>query len=106
LVFVVDFSASDINTPNFPKWPSNDRLRADLARMATNVVLETKGYVRLPNYAELQEVSSYLANLTPTEIKTRSLPMCDFGIYRFYALKENLLPDLATNRQSHWPLAE
>jgi hypothetical protein len=102
LVFVVDFSASATNAPNSHKWPSDDQLRAQLARRATNVVIETKAFVRLPNYVELQEVSSYLASLTPSQINTRSLPLADFGLYRIYASKENLLLDLATNRQSIW----
>jgi hypothetical protein len=31
--------------------------------------METKGFVRLPNHSELQEVSSNLANLTSTQFK-------------------------------------
>jgi hypothetical protein len=36
--------------------------------MGTNI------FVRLPSYAELQETSSNLANLTGTELKTASFP--------------------------------
>jgi hypothetical protein len=106
LVFVVDFNASATNVSNSSMWPSDDRLRAHLAQRATNVVIETQGVVRLPNYAELQEVSSYLASLTPRQFKTRSLPLGDLGLYRFYATKENLLADLDTNRDSFWPMAK
>ena len=106
LVFIVDLNASGTNESDLSKWPSDDQFRTDLARMASNVVLETKGVVRLPSFAELQEVSSYLASATPRQIKNASFPFCDFGVYRNYATKKDLLLDLATNRQSYWPLAK
>ncbi len=106
LVFVVDFSDSGTNESNVSKWPADEMLRAALARMATNVVLETKGFVRLPSYAEVQEVSSFLANATLRQIKNDSFPYCDFGVYRNYVTKKELLLDLATNRQSYWPLGK
>ena len=82
LVFIVDLNASGTNGPD-SKWPLNDQLRAELACMATNVVFETKGVVRLPSYAELQEVSSNLASLTQNQFKTSSFPSGDLGLYRF-----------------------
>jgi hypothetical protein len=69
LVFVVDFGASDTNVSHSSRWPSDDYVRTYLASRATNVVMKTKGFVRLPNHSEFQEVSSNLANLTSTQFK-------------------------------------
>jgi len=65
--------------------------------------METKGFVRLPDYSELQEASSNLMSLTSWQLKRTSFPSGDFGIYRFYWKKEELLSGLATNRSSVWP---
>jgi hypothetical protein len=65
--------------------------------------METTAAVRLPNYAELQEVSSNVAILTPLELKKASFPNFDLGIYRVYWTKEELLAVLQTNRQKLWP---
>jgi hypothetical protein len=104
LVFVVDLDASATNKLGSPDWPADERLRSNLAQGATNVVLETKGLVRLPTYAELQEVSGYLSRISSSELKATSFPFFDAGIYRHYASKDYLLLDVATNRQSMWPL--
>jgi len=103
LVFVVDFGASDTNVSHSSRWPSDDYVRTYLTSRATNVVMETKGFVRLPNHSELQEVSSNLANLTSAQFKATSFPSGDLGIYRFYWTKEDLLSELALDRKSVWP---
>jgi hypothetical protein len=103
LVFVVDLSASGSNAPNSFKWPTDDYIRAYMASRASNVVIETKGFVRLPNYSELQEVSSNLVNLTSGQFKATSFPCGDLGIYRFYWTKGKLLSELAADRKSVWP---
>jgi hypothetical protein len=100
LDFIVDFRVSNTNELNSPKWPSDNELRANLARMATNVVFDTQGIIRLPTYAELQEVSSYLTNTTPSPIKAGYFQLITSGA------KTDLLLDLATNRQSIWPMAK
>ena len=103
LVFVVDFNEPAIKPPNSTDWPYaiNNFL---LSQRMTNVVMETKGLVRFPNCAELQEVSSYLRSLSSSQLKTCSFPTCDFGAYRIYVAKEFLLADIATNRTSDWPI--
>ena len=104
LVFVVDFWVADTNAPEFFQMASlTIMLEHDIAKRATNVVMDTKGFVRLPNYSELQEASSNLMSLTPWQFKTTLFPSGDFGIYRFYWTKEDLLSELATNRNSVWP---
>ena len=103
LVFVVDFSASGKTVSHSSKWPSDDYVRTYMASRATNVVMETKGFVRLPNYSELQEVSNNLVNLTSEQFKATSFPSGDLGIYRFYWTKEDLLSELAPDRKSVWP---
>jgi len=102
LVFVVDFDASDTNAA-WSQWPADDFARKEMASRATNVVMETKGLIRLPTYAELQEVSTYLTDATPRQIKNASFPYCDLGILWNYAEKSFLLADMATNRQASWP---
>jgi len=69
LDFVVDFSASGTNKINSYEWPPDYYARTYMASRMTNVVYDTKGIIRLPNYAELQEVSGYLNSTTPTQIK-------------------------------------
>jgi len=99
LDFVVDLNASNSNRADSANWPSDEYLRSNLARMATNVVFNTTGIVRLPNHEELQEVSDSLASANPKR---------ESGGYFFLILgnwdKEFLLRDLATNRQSFWPM--
>jgi hypothetical protein len=100
LVFVVDFNVQGTNSSTFAGWPSDPYLRTELIDGATNVVTNTKGLVRLPNYEELQEVSAYIAD---SQFKTHSLPVLDLGLYRFYPRADILLADLTTNRNSAWP---
>jgi hypothetical protein len=103
LVFVVDCGGSATNLPYLPQWPPDDYTRTYLAQRATNVVIETKGTVRLPSYAEVQEVSRSLVDLTPRRLNAASFPCWDLGVYRYYLPKEFLLRQLQTNRQSVWP---
>jgi hypothetical protein len=103
LDFVVDFRDSATNEPRSSGWPPNDNVmgnyvRTYMASRMTNVVLNTKGIVRLPTYAELHEVSGYLTGTNQAQIKA--------GYFNFFGSKESLLLDLATNRQSVWPLAK
>ena len=97
LDFVVDFSTPGTNAPNSSQWPPDDYTRTYMASRITNVVLNTKGIVRLPTYAELREVSNYLTGENPAAVKAGYFQSLDFGT------KEGLLLDLATNRQSVWP---
>jgi hypothetical protein len=102
LDFVVDFRDSATNELRSSGWPPNDKVMGDYVRTCmasriTNVVFNTKGFVRLPNYSELQELSSYLKSTTPTPTKAGYFDLLNFGE------KEGLLLDLATNRQSAWP---
>jgi hypothetical protein len=102
LDFVVDFRDSATNELRSSGWPPNDKVMGDylrtyMASRITNVVFNTKGFVRLPNYSELQEVYSYLKSTTPTPTKAGYFYLLNFGE------KEGLLLDLATNRQSAWP---
>ena len=103
LVFVVDLGTTITNTANSFGWPPDEYTRNHLARRATNIIIETKGQVRLPSFSEVQEVSSNLANLNPRQLKAASYPCADFGVYRFYCPKETLLNALDTNRHSVWP---
>ena len=103
LVFVVDLGATVTNTANSFGWPPDEYTRTHLARRATNIIIETKGQVRLPSYSEVQEASRSLANLTPRQLKAASYPCADFGVFRFYWPKEALLNALNTNRHSVWP---
>ena len=103
LDFVVDFRDSATNEPRSSGWPPNDNVMGNyvstyMASRMTNVVFNTKGIVRLPTYAELHEVSGYLTGTNQAQIKA--------GYFDFFGSKESLLLDLATNRQSVWPLAK
>jgi hypothetical protein len=105
LDFVVDFRDSATNEPRSFGWPPNDNVmgnyvRTYMASQITNVVFDTQGIIRLPTYAELQEVSSYLTNTTPSPIKAGYFQLITSGA------KTDLLLDLATNRQSVWPMAK
>jgi hypothetical protein len=97
--FVVDLSPSHTNTSKRAIWPSDDFNRAAFARWATNVVLETRGVVRLPDLLELQEVFNDLAKLNQAQLDIMSFPGNDLGFCRFYVPKETLLSNLRTNRQ-------
>jgi hypothetical protein len=97
LDFIVDFSGMPTSALNSSPWPTDDRLRADLARMATNIVYDTRGVVRLPNHTELQEITAYLTSTTPKPNNAGY-----FNFLNFWT-KESLLLDLASNRQSCWP---
>ncbi|HXC99913.1 MAG TPA: hypothetical protein VN048_11265 [Verrucomicrobiae bacterium] len=103
LVFIVDFTGTGTNVTNQPGWPPNDYTRNYLVERAPRIVMDTKGTVRLPSYAEVQEASRTLMKLTPGELKSASFPSCDFGLCRLYVPKEFLLRQLDTNRQSVWP---
>ena len=105
LDFVVDMRNSATNEPNSAGWPPNDNVMGNYVRTymtsrITNVVFNTRGVVRLPNYEELREVSSYLTSTTPAPINAGYFNFLTFGE------REHLLLDLATNRQSVWPLAK
>jgi hypothetical protein len=103
LVFVVDFSKSTANTTKAPEWPSDEYVRGVLFSGATNVVMNTTGLVRLPMYAELQEVSTNLTNLTPKQVEAVCFPAIDLGLSRHYWPQQKLLSALQTNRQACWP---
>jgi hypothetical protein len=104
LDFVVDLDTAHTNSPESAEWPLDRSLRIDLWRFATNVVLESKGVTRLASKEELDEVRDYLARTPAAKIKAASLPYCDLGFYRGFSGPDLLLLDLATNRQSAWPL--
>jgi hypothetical protein len=106
LVFVVDFSFPSTNTARSFGWPLDVYTQNYMAGRSTNVVMDTKGYVRLPNYAEVQEVSDYLIGLSQKQFKTMLFPSLDLGMYRFYWSKAVLLSVLAANRTGAWPSAE
>jgi hypothetical protein len=101
LVFVVDLSAG--NAADSSGWPPDECTRTYLAQRATNIMIETKGSVRLPSYREVQETSVSMASLTPGQLRAASFPCADFGVYRFYWSKESLLNAVYTNRHSVWP---
>jgi hypothetical protein len=103
LVFVIDFAPSAASTARLPEWPSDAYVRGVLMAGATNVVMKTKGLVRLPGRPELEEVSSTLTSLSVRQLRARSFPALDLGVYRGYWPKEALLAALHTNRQSCWP---
>jgi hypothetical protein len=104
LVFVVDFRSQPTNAVRSFGWPPDGYTRNYMAGRSTNVVMDTTGYVRLPSFDEVQEVSSYLMTLSPGQLNEVSFPMFDVGVYRSYLPREVLLSELATNRESVWPL--
>src|SRR5208337_4366780 len=103
LVFVLDFARSASSAAATPEWPSDAYVRGVLIAGATNVVTRTKGHVRLPGCAELQEVASQLSTISARKFRAASFPALDVGVYRGYWPREALLSALATNRQSCWP---
>lgn len=102
LVFVIDCNASGATFTNLDGWPPDDYTRKYLAERAPHVVKESKGVVRLPSYAEVQEVSSNLAGMATGQFEKTSFPGVDFGVYRIYWPKAFLLSELSTNRHSVW----
>jgi hypothetical protein len=103
LVFVVDLGSIAAGTSNAQAWPAHSYLREVLAQGATNVVLQTQGSVRLPSFAEAQEVSSNLTTLPISQLEARSFPFLDLGVYRSYWPKDRLIAALHPNRESCWP---
>jgi len=103
LVFIVDLRGPTTNSSGSFGWPPDDYTRTYMARRATDVVIDTKGSVRLPSFEEVQEVSSNLVRLSLRQFKAASFPSIDFGVYRDYWPKEALLSQLETNRHSVWP---
>lgn len=103
LVFIVDLRGSSTNVSSSFGWPPDDYTRNYMASRATNVVIGTKGSVRLPSFAEVQEVSSNLVSLSAKQLEAASFPCADIGVYRCYWPKEDLLSELDTNRHSVWP---
>lgn len=102
LVFIVDFSSTSTNVLNLDKWPSDDFERGRMQKRIAYLVADTKGSVRLPSFAELQEASSNLLSLTSWEFRRASFPSGDFGIIRLYFSKADLLNDWRLNRQGAW----
>jgi hypothetical protein len=100
LDFVVDLRTSNTNRLSSSEWPIDGELREGLTRGATNMVLETKGIVRLPDYAELREVTDFLNSRNPKT--TQAGYFCFFNI----GMREVLLLDLATNRHDFFPVAK
>lgn len=102
-VFVIDLNQTVTNAPAVEAWPADNELRKSMIYFMTNIVKESIGTVRLPTTLEVQETSSYIASLSSFELKRESYPCADFGIYRFYWEKEDLLSSLASNRTGAWP---
>jgi hypothetical protein len=95
LVFVVDCRPEGTNPLTPPLWPPDDDTRKTLGWMMTNVVVQAKGAVRLPTYAEVQETSSFVRKSTSGQFRAAY-----FGIY---CPKNFVLMALDTNRNSCWP---
>lgn len=103
-VFVVDFDGPGTNASKPPLWPPDDYTRQVLEQRATNVVVNGKGLVRLPTYAEVREVSMNVKAWTPKQFKGASFPVLDLGFCRFRTSdKQFVLRALDTNRHSVWP---
>jgi hypothetical protein len=92
-VFVIDMNKGSASVPQ-PKWPANDFNRQQMSSWMTNVVLEARGTVRFPTFAELQEASTNVSRLAAGQFLTT------FGrANRLYWLKASLIADLKTNRE-------
>jgi hypothetical protein len=96
LDFVVEVGGSVTNKPNSDEWPRDGYVRGYLSSAITNFSIGTGVTIRLPNYDELGEVSSYVNN---------AMPSLTHAAY-FYRIepKDSLLLDLATNRRACWPI--
>lgn len=92
LIYVVDLNASATRAS---LWPPDNYARTYIFERMTNVVMDTKGIVRLPTYPELQDAASYLAN---PELKNDSI-----GVYSAHWSVQKLLSELDSNRVSVWP---
>jgi hypothetical protein len=104
LTFVVDCEPRGTNAINLRPWPPDDYTREHLERRATNVVVNCNGVVRLPTYAEVQEVSSKVKAWTPQQLRAATFPGLDFGFCQFRSSdKEFVLRLLDPNRNSVWP---
>lgn len=104
LTFVVDGEGSRTNTANQRDWPADDFTRGELERGVTNVVVSGNRVVRLPTYAEVQEVSTKVKAWTPRQFKAASFPVMNLGFCSFRSSdKEFVLWAIATNRRGVWP---
>ena len=104
LTFVIDCAGSGPNPANQPQWPPDDYTRQVLEQRATNVVINSKGVVRLPTYSEVQEVSTKVKAWTPRQFKAASFPVVDLGFCQFRTFdKDFVLRAIDRNRQSVWP---
>lgn len=97
LDFVVDFGSSATNAR---PWPVDGLFRGCTLGQVTNIVFDTEGVVRWPTDAELNEVTGYLEGTTSLHTKAAYFDAVGLGA------KSGLLLDLATNRQSAWPMPE
>ena len=103
LVFVVDTGGAATNVTSVPHWPIDGYVRECLTQGMTNVVLSSKGSVRLPDLSEVQEASRMIRSMTPAQYRYGSFPSLDLGVRRWYWPQAKLLLDLETNRSSVWP---
>ena len=104
LAFVVDQRSSATNASNQVPWPPDEYTRKALEQGATNVVIKSKGVVRLPDYEEVQEVVSNVTAWTPKQFKAASFPVLDLGFCRFHMSdKRFILKAIDPKRHSLWP---
>jgi hypothetical protein len=103
LVFVVDFSTSAKSITNLPIWPSDLWTHNQFAQRITNVVMNTTGFVRLPQLAELLEVSSNVLQMSPSQYKKACIPCSDLGLVRGYWPKDQMMKALRVDRGYAWP---
>ncbi len=82
LTFVVDCQGASTNTAIQRDWPSDDFTRGELVRGVTNVVVSGNGVVRLPTYAEVQEVSTKVKTWTPRQFKAGIAGLKPFQQFR------------------------
>ena len=101
-VFVVDFRSSAILIPRSYGWPTNEDQRNNMMHFMTNIVIETTGLVRLPDYSDLEEVSSNITTMTAWQLTRSSIAFDDLGLYRAYASRDDLLFWLDPNRHADW----
>ena len=101
-VFIVDFRTSAVPFPMSYGWPPYGNQINNMMYAMTNIVMETSGLVRLPNYSELEEVSNNLATMSSWQIKRSSIPFDDLGLYGTYASRDDLLFWINPNRNADW----